>query len=241
MKRKGIILAGGAGTRLFPLTKVTNKCLLPMGRKPMINHLLDVLVGAEISDIMLVTSPDHMDHIVRLLGSGAEFGCNFTYKIQDKATGIASALGLCEEFGRDSKIAVILGDNIFQNVSEPAKAMKKFFESDDDYHLFLKEVPNPERFGIPIYDATGKIVDIVEKPKNPPNNTAVTGLYMYTDEVFKVIKTLKPSARGEYEISDVNSFFVKNKKGGATKIECEWIDAGTFDSYLKANIMVSHG
>lgn len=237
-KKKGIILAGGAGTRLAPLTKVTNKCLLPMGKKPMINHILDVLICSGITDVMIVTSPDHMGHIVSLLGSGAEFDCSFTYKIQDKSNGIAAALGLCEDFARGSKIAVILGDNIFEDVTEPGPAMKAFFESDDDYHLFFKEVPNPQRFGVPVFDAAGKIIEIVEKPKEPPNNLAVTGLYMYTDEVFDIIKTLSPSPRGEYEISDVNTFFVKNRKGSATTVECEWIDAGTFESYQKANIMV---
>lgn len=237
-KKKGIILAGGAGTRLHPLTKVTNKCLLPMGKKPMINYILDVLTCSGITDVMIVTSPDHMGHIVGLLGSGAEFGCSFTYKIQDKSNGIAAALGLCEDFGRGSKVAVILGDNIFEDVTEPGIAMKKFFDSEDDYHLFLKEVPNPQRFGVPVFEGE-KIVEIIEKPKDPPNNLAVTGLYMYTDEVFEVIKTLDPSPRGEYEISDVNTFFVKNRKGGSTTVNCEWIDAGTFESYLKANNMVS--
>lgn len=210
-----------------------------MGRRPMVNHLLDVFFGAGITDIMMVTSSDHMDHIVRLLGSGAEYGCNFTYRIQDKANGIAAALGLCEDFGRGSKVAVLLGDNIFQDVNEPTESMKKFFESSDDYHLFLKEVPNPERFGVPVFDSDGKILEIVEKPKNPPNNLAVTGLYMYTDEVFDIIKTLKMSDRGEYEISDVNTHFVKNRKGSTTTVKCEWIDAGTFDSYHAANVMVS--
>lgn len=237
-KKKGIILAGGAGTRLYPLTKVTNKCLLPMGKKPMINYILDVLLSAGIIDIMLVTSPDHMGHIVGLLGSGSEYGCNFTYRVQDTSNGIAAALGMCEDFARGSKLAVILGDNIFQNVSEPSVAMKKFFESKDDYHLFLKEVSNPQRFGVPVFDENGKMIEIVEKPETPSNNLAVTGLYMYTDEVFDVIKTLKPSARGEYEISDVNTHFVKNRKGSATTVKCEWIDAGTFDSYHAANAMV---
>lgn len=209
-----------------------------MGKRPMINHIMEPLLKAGIRDIMMVTSPDHMDHIVRLLGSGAEFGCDITYKIQDKANGIAAALGLCEDFARGSKLAVILGDNIFEDTDEPAKAMRSFFDSSDDYHLFLKSVPNPQRFGVPrILD--GKIIDIVEKPERPSCDLAVTGLYMYTDEVFEVIKTLKPSPRGEYEISDVNSFFVRDRKGSYTSIACEWIDAGTFDSYLKANIMVS--
>ncbi len=238
-KKKGIILAGGAGTRLYPLTKVTNKCLLPMGKQPMINHLLDVFLNAHIRDIMIVTSPDHMGHIVGLLGSGAEWGCNFTYKVQDESNGIAAALGLCEDFGRDSKVVVILGDNIFQDTAEPSQSIIDFLEGPDDYHLFLKEVPNPQRFGVPVFDSDGKIVEIVEKPADPPSNLAVTGLYMYTDEVFNVIKTLKPSSRGEYEISDVNTWFVKNKKGSATTVKCQWIDAGTFDSYHAANVMVT--
>lgn len=209
-----------------------------MGRRPMINHIMDVFLNAGIRDIMMVTSSDHMDHIVRLLGSGEEYGCSLTYKIQDKANGIAAALGLCEDFGRGAKIAVILGDNIFEDPSEPSEDMKKFFDSTDSYHLFLKSVPNPQRFGVPTF-VGDKIVDIVEKPQRPSCDLAVTGLYMYTDEVFDVIRTLKPSARGEYEISDVNSHFVQHRSGGHTTVKCEWIDAGTFDSYLKANIMVS--
>lgn len=238
MKNKGVILAGGSGTRLYPLTKVTNKCLLPMGNKPMINYLIDLLKLADINDIMLITNPEHVGDVVRLLGSGSEFGCNITYKIQDQSNGIAAALSLCEEFCAKSKFAVILGDNIFQDLNEISKSIKNFFKNDDDYHLFLKEVTNPQRFGVPIFE-NNKIIDIIEKPVTPPNNMAITGLYLYTDQVFEIIKTLKPSQRGEYEISDVNSYLVKNKKGSWTSITKQWIDAGTFESYLKANIMVS--
>lgn len=239
MKKKGIILAGGTGSRLYPLTKVTNKCLLPIGKKPMINHLLDLYIAANIKEVMVITGPEHMGHIVNLLGSGSDYECDITYKIQDKSNGIAAALGLCETFGKDSKLAVILGDNIFENYEELIGPMRNFFENDDSYHLFIKSVDNPSRFGVPIINDNCRITDIIEKPHNPPNNFAVTGLYMYTDHVFDVIKTLKPSNRGEFEISDVNSYFVKNKVGNYTVVKNGWIDAGTFDSYLQANIMVS--
>lgn len=237
MNKKGIILAGGTGSRLLPLTKVTNKCLLPMGERPMIVHILDVLLKADIKDIMLVSSPDHVGHIISLLGSGSEYGCDITYKVQDTSNGIAAALGRCESFGRGSRMAVVLGDNIFEDTLEPSFSLKSFLEGKDDYHLFLKAVINPSRFGVPVFDGD-TIVRIVEKPKVPLTNMAVTGLYAYSDEVFDVIKCLKPSERGEYEISDVNSWFVANRRGSYTKIESEWIDAGTFDSYHKANKMI---
>jgi len=238
MQRKGIILAGGTGSRLYPLTKVTNKSLLPMGNKPMIIHLLDLYQNAGINDIMIITGQEHMGQIVSLLGSGSEYNCDITYKVQDHSNGIAAALGLCETFGKGAKIAVLLGDNIFENYKELVTPIRNFFENEDSYHLFLKKTDDPTRFGVPVIE-NEKIINIIEKPKNPPSEFAVTGLYLYSDEVFDVIKTLKPSLRGEYEISDVNSHFVKQTRGSFTVIKDGWIDAGTFDSYLRANIMVS--
>lgn len=238
MKKKGIVLAGGSGTRLYPLTKVTNKALLPIGEQPMIMHILDVFKLSDIKDIMIVTNTEHMDHIVRLLGSGREFGYNLTYKIQDTANGIAAALGLCSDFARDSKIAVLLGDNIFENKNELSDTINVFMNSDSDYHFFTKQVPDPQRFGVAKYNSNNQIVDIIEKPTTPPSNDAVVGLYLYSNEVFQVIETLSPSSRGEYEISDVNSFFVKNRKGSSTKVQGDWVDAGTHESYKKANKMI---
>lgn len=234
---KGIIIAGGTGSRLAPLTKVTNKCLLPVGKKPLICRTLELLTSSGIDDVMLVTSPDHAGQVISLLGSGAEYGCSMSYKVQDHANGIAAALGLCKNFVNDDKFAMILGDNIFSNHAEINLAIKDFFSSDEEYKLFTKKVPDPQRFGVPIF-LNGKVVDVVEKPKVPMSDEAVVGLYCYPSEVFDVISHLKPSLRGEYEISDVNSWLVKNKKGDLFSLECEWIDAGTHDSYRKANEMV---
>lgn len=237
-KCKGVILAGGSGTRLYPLTKVTNKTLLPVGKEPMIMHMLEIFQLSGIDDVMIVSNSEHMDHVVRLLGSGKSHGFSITYRIQDEANGIAAALSLCKDFAASSKLAVILGDNIFENVHEVANPIHKFMNNNDDYHLLVKEVNDPTRFGVAVYDDFGSVKDIVEKPKNPPSNDAVVGVYMYTPEVFDVIDRLTPSKRGEYEISDVNSYFVKKRKGSLTKITCDWIDAGTHESYRLANEMM---
>ena len=234
---KGVIIAGGTGTRLAPLTKVTNKCLLPVGQTPLICRTLELLVSSGIEDVMLVTSPDHMGQVISLLGSGSEYGCSMSYKVQDHANGIAAALGLCKNFVNNDKFVMILGDNIFSNHLEINSSIKEFFSSNEDYMLFTKKVPDPQRFGVPVF-LNGKIVDIVEKPKVPPSDEAVVGLYCYPSEVFEVINQLKPSFRGEYEISDVNSWLVKNRKGSFFSLDCDWIDAGTHESYRKANEMV---
>jgi len=235
---KGIILAGGTGSRLYPITKVTNKCLLPVGKEPMVFRMLDVFKKASIEDIMLITGPEHMGDVISLLGSGAEHGCSITYRVQDDANGIAAALKMCSSFAKNDKFSVILGDNIFSDNNEIANRILSFKSSNDDYRLFSKSVPDPQRFGVPVFDKSGKVVDIIEKPSNPPCDKAVVGLYCYTDEVFGIIETLKPSPRGEYEISELNSWLVKNRKGNITDIHCEWIDAGTHDSYRKANEIV---
>ena len=234
---KGVILAGGTGSRLLPLTKVTNKCLLPVGQQPMIVHCLNLLVGANITDIMLVTGPDHMGHVISLLGSGSGYGCTMTYKVQDKADGIAAALKLCKDFVGNDKCAVLLGDNIFEDKKPLSSAIKEFSSSNLSYMLFAKEVPDPHRFGVPVF-VEGKVIDIVEKPKNPPCNKAIVGLYCYTNEVFGVIDNLVPSQRGEYEISDVNSYMVKNREGAIAEVISGWVDAGTHESYMKANQML---
>jgi glucose-1-phosphate thymidylyltransferase len=234
---KGIILAGGTGSRLYPLTKVINKCLLPVGKEPMIYRMLDIFVKSNIDDIMLVTGPEHMGQVISLLGSGAEYNCSITYKVQDKANGIAAALKLCNNFANKEKFAVVLGDNIFSCHEKISNDISSFALSEEDYMLFAKKVPDPQRFGVPVY-SNDKVIDIVEKPKFPPSDKAIVGLYCYTPEVFSVIEKLKPSARGEYEISDVNSWLIKNKQGSVIDIECEWIDAGTHDSYKKANELI---
>jgi len=235
---KGIILAGGTGSRLYPITKVTNKCLLPVGKEPMIFRMLDIFKKSNIEDIMLITGPEHMGDVISLLGSGVEHGCSMTYRVQDSANGIAAALGMCSSFARGEKFVVILGDNIFGDNDELASSIRDFDLLREDYRLFAKSVSDPQRFGVPILDKDGKAIDIIEKPKNPPCNKAIVGLYCYTDEVFDVIKNLQPSPRGEYEISDVNSWLVRNRHGSLIDVTCEWIDAGTHDSYRRANDMV---
>jgi len=235
---KGIILAGGTGSRLYPLTKVTNKCLLPVGKEPMIFRMLDIFKKANIEDIMLITGPEHMGDVISLLGSGVEHSCSMTYRVQDEANGIAAALKMCSSFAKNDKFSVILGDNIFSDNDEIAQKIKIFDMVSEDYRLFSKSVVDPQRFGVPIMDLNGKVIDIIEKPSNPQSNKAVIGLYCYTDEVFDVINTLSPSARGEYEISELNSWLVRNRNGSLIDIDCEWIDAGTHDSYRKANEMI---
>jgi glucose-1-phosphate thymidylyltransferase len=238
---KGVILAGGTGSRLYPLTKVTNKALLPMGRQPVISHVLSVLTMSDITDIMIITGTEHMGSIVNLLGSGAEYGCDFTYKVQEKPNGIAAAVGMCENFVGEDRFVTILGDNIFENVDEVANCIKAFANSQHEYGLVIKEVPDPQRFGVVSYPNSLYVEDkmsIVEKPKRPPSSDAVLGLYMYTSNVFDIIKGLKPSARGEYEISDVNNELVQNEIGNLYRIHGDWIDAGTHESYERANDML---
>jgi glucose-1-phosphate thymidylyltransferase len=231
---KGVLLAGGTGSRLMPLTKATNKSLLPMGRQTIVEHVLQTLTVAGIDDVMLVSGPEHFGQLAQLLGSGKDHGCRLTYRVQDTANGIAYALGMCEDFVGHDKFAVILGDNIFEDPASVGKYIAEFMTSDEEYGLFVKEVPDPQRFGVVAYGPEGEVVDIVEKPTTPPSSDAVMGLYLYTPAVFRVIRKLKPSARGEYEISDVNSFMVKHRDGKAHRVECGWVDAGTHESYERA-------
>lgn len=232
---RGIILAGGTGSRLFPLTKVTNKHLLPVGQKPMIYYPLEVLLEAGIQEIAIVTGTDHMGDVVNLLGSGREFGARFTYKVQDEAGGIAQALALLEDFSHHEPIAVILGDNIFED--RFGKTIRAFAERKQGAHLFLKEVPDPQRFGVAQVDSN-RITAIFEKPKSPPSNLAVTGLYLYDGQIFDIVRDLKPSARGEYEITDANNVYIQNGKMGYDTIPGWWSDAGTFSSLQHANALV---
>ena len=230
---KGIILAGGTGSRLFPLTKVTNKHLLPVGQQPMIFHPIKKLTEAGIEEILVVTGTDHMGDVVNLLGSGKDFGCRFTYKVQDEAGGIAQALGLAENFVGDDDMTVILGDNIFQ--TPLSKAIKEYPGA--GAQILLKEVGDPERFGVAQVDGE-KIINIEEKPDQPQSNYAVTGIYMYDAKVFDYIRTLEPSDRGELEITDVNNHYISSGDMRFSLMEGWWTDAGTPVSSKRANKLV---
>jgi len=232
---KGIILAGGTGSRLLPLTKVTNKHLLPVGDKPMIFYPVEKLKSAGITEILIVTGLEHMGDIVKLFGSGKDYGCQFTYRVQDEAGGIAQALGLASQFARDDKMCVILGDNIFQDSLKPF--VEDFLSNKMKAKVLLQKVSDPERFGVAEIEGS-KIINIVEKPKVPKSNYAVTGIYFFSPDVFEVIKTLKPSGRGELEITDVTNSYVKNGQMSYNILENWWTDAGTFESLAKATELV---
>ncbi|MEZ0537114.1 sugar phosphate nucleotidyltransferase [Caldicellulosiruptoraceae bacterium PP1] len=229
---KGIILAGGTGSRLYPLTKVTNKHLLPVGKYPMIYHPIFKLKRAGIDQIMIITGKEHMGAVVNLLGSGKDFGVEFTYRIQDEAGGIAQALGLCNFFVGNDKCVVILGDNIFED--DISEYVKNFEKQDKGAKILIKEVQDPYRFGVAELKGEN-IVSIEEKPKNPKSNFAVTGIYMYDSNVFEIIKTLKPSHRNELEITDVNNQYLKRGELTFDILKGWWTDAGTFESLKKAN------
>jgi len=232
---KGVILAGGTGSRLFPLTKVTNKHLLPVARKPMIFHPIEKLKQAGIDEILIVTGIEHMGDVVTLLGSGKEFGCRFTYKVQDEAGGIAQALGLAEHFSNGGKILAVLGDNIFEeNLSSFAS---KFEKQASGAKLILKEVMDPNRFGVAEIKAN-KIVGIEEKPRQPKSKLIVTGIYMYDAKVYEVIRKLKPSARGELEITDVNNEYIKRGEISYEVMQGWWTDAGTFETLELATLLI---
>lgn len=232
---KGVILAGGKGTRLNPLTKVTNKHLLPIYNKPMIFHPLETLTKAGIKKILIITGGEDVGDFMQLLGSGREFGVDFSYKVQDEAGGIAQALSLAKDFVGNEKFVVILGDNVFEdNISEFAN---DFENSNYEAMIFLKQVEDAQRFGVAEIDGE-RIVSIEEKPKYPKSNLAVTGLYMYTSKVFDVVKILRPSARGELEITDVNNNYVKKGTMTFRILNGFWSDAGTFESMYKSTNFV---
>ncbi len=234
---KGIILAGGLGSRLAPLTKITNKHLLPIYDKPMIFYPIETLIHAGITDIMIVTGGNNAGDFLRLIGNGKEFGLkhiNYTY--QEGEGGIAAALALAEYFADNEPICVILGDNIIE--TNIVKAVRDFENQGTGAKIMLKEVPDPERFGVAeIVDE--KLVNIVEKPSQPISNLAVIGIYMYDARVFDIVKTLKPSDRGELEITDVNNAYVREGTMSWEMLKGWWTDAGTFESLLRANILVS--
>jgi glucose-1-phosphate thymidylyltransferase len=235
---KGIILAGGKGTRLMPITKVTNKHLLPVYNKPMIYYPLEILADAGIKQVMIVSGSDHAGHFLNLLGSGRKFGLRLSYELQEEAGGIAQALGLAEDFADGGKIVAILGDNIFEDTKSIKQATSAFRRQKRGAKIFLKEVPNAERFGVAEIEGK-KIKKIVEKPKRPKSNLAVTGLYMYDGKVFDVIRRIKPSKRGELEITDVNNAYIKKGTMTYQIVKKAWTDAGTFESLLRASNLVA--
>ena len=232
---KGVILAGGTGSRLYPCTKVTNKHLLPVYNKPMIYYPLQTLINAGIKDILIVSGVEHAGDFLKLLGSGKDFGVRLTYEIQDEAAGIAQALSLAEDFVDADRLVAILGDNIFQdNIKND---VINFLNSSDGAKIFLKPVQDANRFGVAEI-SKGKVIGIEEKPKIPKSNYAVTGLYMYDRKVFGIIKKLKPSKRGEYELTDVNNEFIKKGLMSYAILKGFWKDTGTFDSLFKASEMI---
>lgn len=227
---KGIVLAGGTGSRLYPLTKVTNKHLLPVGNKPMIFYPIEKLTGAGIEEILIVTGTEHMGDVVNLLGSGKDYGCRFTYKVQDEAGGIAQALGLAENFVGDDSMTVILGDNIFE--ADLKTAIQNY--PGKGAQILVKQVEDPERFGVAEIEGD-QVTGIEEKPDEPKSDYAVTGIYMYDAAVFDLIKNLKPSKRGELEITDVNNDYISRGEMKYSVLDGWWTDAGTPESYKIAN------
>ena len=227
---KGIILSGGKGTRLYPLTKITSKQLLPIYDKPMVFYPLQTLLKSGIKEILFIIAPDHAGDYLKLLGSGKEFGAKFTYEIQDKPEGLAQAFIIGADFIGDDSVAMILGDNIFEH--DFSKAIKNFKSGG---HVFAKKVSDPDRFGVVKFDKDGKAIKIEEKPKKFLSEYAITGLYLFDKRVLEVAKALKPSARGELEITDIHNWYLKQGELKAEVIQGEWFDAGMFDSLLKAS------
>jgi glucose-1-phosphate thymidylyltransferase len=228
---KGVILAGGVGSRLTPLTEITNKHLLPVGKEPMLWHPVRQLVGSGIEEILIVTSTHHMGSIVQSLGSGKRFGCEFTYRVQEEAGGIAHALALAQAFSAGERIVVLLGDNVFEHSIGPH--VDDFRRQERGARVLLKEVGDPERFGIAALDEK-VIVSIEEKPAQPRTNYAVVGCYMYDAGVFEIISRTKKSTRGEYEITAVNNIYIEERQLEYGFVKGRWTDAGTFESLVEA-------
>jgi len=229
---RGIILSGGSGTRLRPLTKITSKQLLPIYNRPMIYYPLDTLIKAGIKDILIIIAPERAGDYLNLLGSGKDFGAKFTYEVQDKPRGLADAFIIGENFIDEDNVTMILGDNIFEDdFSEDIKNFKSGGK------VFAKKVPYPERFGVVKFDKNMKAEEIVEKPKEWLSDYAVTGLYIYDNRVVSAAKNVKPSDRGELEITDLHNWYLKKGELDVAIVSGEWIDAGTFDSLLRAQIL----
>jgi glucose-1-phosphate thymidylyltransferase len=229
---KGVLICGGTGSRLRPLTEITNKSLLPIYDKPLILYPLQILLDAGIKDIAVITGAERIDQMSSFLASGARFGCTFSYKIQDEPRGIAHALSLAEEFVDGDDVCAILGDNVYFDDLTPT-----ITDFEKGGHIFLKEVSDPERFGV-VELKDGKPVGIEEKPSNPKSSYAQTGCYVYDSQCFDVIRNLTPSNRGELEITDVTKWYLEQKKLGYTILKDKWIDAGTFESLFKASELV---
>ncbi len=229
---KGILICGGTGSRLRPLTEITNKSLLPVYDLPLIQYPLQTLINAGITDIAVITGPEHIDQITGFLGSGAKFGVTLAYKVQDKPGGIAEALGLAEEFADGEDICAILGDNIF--FDDLSQTIKNFHAG---AHIFVKEVSDPQRFGVAEIQ-NGRVISVEEKPTEPKSNLAITGCYLYDHRCFDIIRGLTPSSRGELEITDVSRGYLQMEELNASLLVEPWIDAGTFESLFEAARLV---
>jgi glucose-1-phosphate thymidylyltransferase len=235
---KGVVLAGGYGTRLLPLTKVINKQLLPVYNKPLVYYPILTLRNAGIKEILIISGPGHAGQLLDLLGSGKQLGIDLSYDIQESPKGIAHGLAIAEDFADNCQVALILGDNIFEDSLR--KAVDDFKKQSQGAKIVIKQVSDPKRFGVVKFNKKGdKIAKIVEKPKQPPTNWMVTGFYLYDQRVFDIIRKLKPSARGEYEITDLNNFYVREGTMTYQKTRGRWIDAGLFDSLLEANLFIA--
>lgn len=231
---KGVILAGGIGTRLFPLTKCTNKHLLMVGKEPMIFNPVRQLVSAGITDVIVITGEQHVSDVAAKLDNGYDFGCDFTFKAQDKPRGIAHALSLAERFAENDRIVVILGDNILTHSIKPH--VDSYKEMPYGAKILLKKVGDPERFGVAALDESRKMVlRIEEKPQRPKSDYAVIGVYMYDSRVFDFIRQIKPSLRGEMEITSVNNIYIDRGEMAYDLLDGDWTDAGTITSLRYAN------
>ncbi len=234
---KGVILAGGTGSRMQPLTFVTNKHLLPVFNKPVIYYPIERLVEAGVKDILIVTSTEYTHHFHKLLGDGSVLGARISYAVQPAASGIADALRLAEVFADGEKIAVILGDNVFED--SIAKFVKDFDKKRKGAAIFIKEHSDAKFYGVVELDKKGKVIDIIEKPEKPKTNLCATGIYFYDADVFKFIKKLKPSQRNEYEITDVNKAYLKKGMLHSYQLTGEWFDCGNFYWLLRANLFIA--
>lgn len=232
---KGVILAGGLGTRLYPSTKKTSKHLLPVGNEPMVYHSIRQLTTSGINDILIVTSPSHVEDFKDVLGNGEQFGCQICYQVQEEAKGIAHALALAEDFTEMERIVVLLGDNIFETTIKTQ--IEDFLKQEFGARVVLKEVIDPERYGVANIKEN-RITSIEEKPDNPNSSYAVIGLYFYDSCVFDIIRSIKPSSRGELEITSVNNVYIKRGQLEFSVLQGEWVDAGTHESLAIANEML---